>query len=243
MLVSNVLSNITSWPTTYPNLGRKNVGLPWQVTSNDWLCNPCLSSHPTHRWKLPKAEPLCEIALSIKLSQREIRKDNTNNYNRDQSNNYYNRDHNNNYYNRDNSNNNRDNSAGRSNNSRDNRVGRNTNTNSGTNYNNNSRENSIGRNNNNNDNNVDNNTRSQSYFDNVIKQNRSKFDIDADTICTAVIIPVLTEYPNDSVSLPKQMTTTTATATRMLPNPLTSSKITEEGATANQKPAQTQEIE
>jgi hypothetical protein len=36
---------------------------------------------------------------------------------------------------------------------------------------------------------------------------------------------------------------TTTTATSMLPNPLTSSKITEEGATANQEPAQTQEIE
>jgi hypothetical protein len=36
---------------------------------------------------------------------------------------------------------------------------------------------------------------------------------------------------------------TTKTATSMLPNPLKSSKITEEGATANQEPAQTQEIE
>jgi hypothetical protein len=168
----------------------------------------------------PKPNPYAKSHYQSNSSTGRYWQDNTNNYNRDQNNNY-NRDHNNNNYNRDNS------------------VGRNTNTDSGTNYNNNSRENSVGRNNNNN--NSDNNTRSQSYFDNVNKQNRSKFDIDADTICSAVIIPVLTEYLNVSVSLPKQMTTKTATS--MLPNPLTSSKITEEGATANQEPAQTQEIE
>jgi hypothetical protein len=38
------------------------------------------------------------------------------------------------------------------------------------------------------------------------------------------------------------MITTTTTETSMLPSPLTSSKKTEEGATANQEPAPTQEI-
>jgi hypothetical protein len=54
-----------------------------------------------------------------------------------------------------------------------------------------SRDNSVGRNNNNNNNsNSDNNTRSQTHFDNVNKRNRSKFDIDSDTICSAVIISI-----------------------------------------------------